>query len=888
MRKSWKHALILLLYPAFTVSAGGFAWYQLQLNLNEEQKDVEQRALRDSGSLARSYAASTIKFLQNIDQLALHVQFEWELAQHRIDLAMLYERGLFTSEPMINVTVVDKNGKPISSTNPYNSTISLANEPYFLSHKRGLADALFIGEPSTSRLLRQPTIEFSRNLSDPKTGFEGIVLVSVSPTYFTDGYDVATLEQHGLLAIINEHDHLLVARSGNSESRIGSPLMNVPDIITGSNGVASISGTQFADGRERYVGWQRIDDFNLIAIAGLDKAEVHEHLQRNRAYAERYAAWSITFLTLATVVAIFVTYRLQLRKSQIEEVRTTYRLATERGNEGFYMLRPTYRAGHMAATDFSFVDCNRRGAELYGLTQEALRGKSLSALLSSSLFREELSKMQRALDSGYLDEELQVVDGMPFRCNWLYRRIVRSDGGLAVTASDVSERKAYVRELERKGYEDALTGLRNRHWLNDSLPAAIEQAREQGTQMALMFIDLDHFKRINDGMGHRTGDELLRLCAERLVDVVRPEDKVVRLGGDEFLIMLMRVDGKEGAQHVAERIAAVLNRKFRLASNVLDVSASMGISLFPQDCNEAESLLHNADIAMYSAKSSGRAQWRFYDPHFAEEVKNRLRREKELTRAIEADEFTVYYQPRLEVHSGRVCSMEALVRWKHPQRGLVPPNEFIPLAEETGLIVALGEMVIRKVFSQMTQWTVQGRALVPVSINVSARQFNETDVRATLAAAFECFPVKPELIEVELTESSMTGDVAEVGRTIASIQNMGVKVLVDDFGTGYSSLAQLQKLDMDVLKVDRAFTLEIDQGREGRIFFSAIITMAHALGMRVVAEGVENATQVDILKDLDCDEIQGYFVSHPLTANALQEFLEHMRSTLPGMTNVNR
>jgi hypothetical protein len=306
MRNGWKRALVILLWPTFAALASGFAWYRLELNFDDEQKDVEQRALRDASSLARSYAAATTKFLQNIDQLALHVQFEWELTRRGIDLATLYERGLFTSEPLIDVTVVDKNGKPVTSTHPFDRAISLENEPYFLSHKRGPADVLFISEPSVSRLQRNTTIEFSRNLSDPRTGFEGIVLVSVSPAYFTDGYDVATLEQHGLLGIVNEHGRLLAARSGNVESRIGKPLMEVPAVITGSDGAALVPGAHFADGRERYVGWQRIDDFNLIAVAGLDRSDVLGSFLRNRAYAERYAAWSISVLALATLVAMYL------------------------------------------------------------------------------------------------------------------------------------------------------------------------------------------------------------------------------------------------------------------------------------------------------------------------------------------------------------------------------------------------------------------------------------------------------------------------------------------------------------------------------------------------------------------------------------------------------
>jgi diguanylate cyclase (GGDEF)-like protein/PAS domain S-box-containing protein len=851
-------------------------------NLDDERRAIEERTLRDAGTLARHYAALTTRFLKNIDQLALHVQLEYELTAQGLDLATLDQRGLFTDEPLINVTIVDKNGKPVSSTHPHDPTVSLDQDPSFLPHKQDLPDWLHISGPGVSPLFHFPTIDFSRNLRDRQGRFAGIVLVSVSPSYFTDSYDVTTLAKNGLLALTDDRHRLLAARSDSVESRAGSPAMRISTELTGSSGVTLMPANKFNDGKERYVGWQRIDDYGLMSIAGLEKQEAMAPYLRSRETILRYMTWGTGVLVLVAMIAAYMAWRLRLRKTQVEEVRSTYRLATERSNEGFYMLRPKWERDRgerdRRIADFTFVDCNRRGAELYGMSYEQLLGKDLSTLLPETIFPAEIEKLQHALSQGYLEEELKVADGMPVRCEWLYRRIVRSGSGLAVTVSDITERKAHVRELERKGYEDALTGLRNRHWLSDTLPATIKQAEAEGFEVALMFVDLDRFKRVNDAMGHSIGDELLRRCAERLVETVRPDDKVVRLGGDEFLVLLARVDGKEGTQRVAERISAALGDRFRLAASVVDISASIGISLFPHDGADAETLLNKADIAMYSAKTSGRRQWRFYDPRFDEEIKSRLRREKELVRAIEQDEFVVYYQPRMEVHSRRVCSMEALVRWQHPTRGIISPNEFIPLAEETGQIIELGQLVIGKVFAQMAQWAAQGEQLVPVSINVSARQFNETDIKAILADAFSRHPVAPELIEVELTESSMTGDAADIRRTIASIQQMGVKVLVDDFGTGYSSLAQLQKLDMDVLKVDRAFTLEIEHGQEGRIFFSAIITMAHALGMRVVAEGVENAAQMDILSDLDCDEIQGYFVSHPLAASALQDFLQRMRS----------
>jgi diguanylate cyclase (GGDEF)-like protein len=712
------------------------------------------------------------------------------------------------------------------------------------------------------------------------------VLVSVAPEYFTENYDVATLGQHGLIAVVNKAGDVLAARIGKNASGINKPLLDAKFVTKAEGRVSTVEGARFFDGRDRYVASQLIGDFNVIVIGGLDKHEVFESYQKNREIGYKYARWNTVVLIAVTLFAMYMTLQLQRRKQQIEEVRTTYRLATERGSEGFYILR-AHRDATGKLVDLVFVDCNNAGANLYKLRPEQLIGMSLSSLLPNPAFKEELEKMRTVMAKGYLEEEVNVPDQVPMNCEWIHRRIVQAGNSFAVTVSDITERKAHLTELKRKGYEDALTGLHNRHWLSDNLESMLHYAERETARLALMFVDLDHFKHVNDSMGHSVGDELLKHCAQRLLLAVRPGDEVIRLGGDEFLIILAHLDNNEDARNVAERVLTMLTEKFRLLNCQVSLNASIGISFFPDNGKDAPTLLRTADIAMYAAKITGRGHYSFYDENFDDRLRMRRQSELDLQHALDDDEFIIMYQPRLDIRTGEVCSMEALVRWQHPQKGIVSPNEFIPLAEETGLIVGLGELVMSKVFLQVAEWMHDGRELLPVSINVSARQFNETNVYAILENAFKKYKVNPDLIEVELTEASMTGDIDEVSRTVAAIQKMGVKVLVDDFGTGYSSLAQLQKLDMDVLKVDRAFTLEIARRKEGKIFFSAIITMAHALGMRVVAEGVEDAEQVDILKSLDCDEIQGFLVSRPLAASALQDFLRHKKELHPAVRPVS-
>jgi diguanylate cyclase (GGDEF)-like protein/PAS domain S-box-containing protein len=558
---------------------------------------------------------------------------------------------------------------------------------------------------------------------------------------------------------------------------------------------------------------------------------------------------------------------------QLELTQRTYRMATEGGNEGFYIMRPI-RNRHGAIVDFAFIDSNQRGAEFLGRRPQDLLGTTISALFGDAVLRRPMEILSNAMENGFYEDDVEVPGDTLLRVRWIHCKIVRSNGDLAVTVRDISDAKAHVHELERRSNEDALTGLPNRYWLQTYLPQAIARAAENHAELAVLFMDLDGFKAVNDTLGHSAGDELLRIAARRLKVAVRPQDKVARFGGDEFVIILEHITGKRDAAHVAERVLQAFQENFTLSRGMQSVGVSIGVSLFPFDGTEADTLLRNADNAMYSVKTSGKRGCRFYGREFTGVLRGRVELEAELRHALACNQFIVHYQPRIDMATGAPCSMEALVRWMHPTKGLLGPLEFVPVAEETGLIHRLGEMVIDKVSSQLGHWVQAGHESVPVSINVSPRQFDEADIANILSASLAIHHIDPKFIEIELTESSMISESSKVSDVVTAIHEMGSKLLVDDFGTGYSSLSRLQQLDFDVLKVDRAFTCQLGRTEKAGVFFKAIITMAHALGMRVVAEGVESAQQTKILMSLCCDEIQGYYLSRPLPPEQVQAFLQ--------------
>jgi diguanylate cyclase (GGDEF)-like protein len=607
-------------------------------------------------------------------------------------------------------------------------------------------------------------------------------------------------------------------------------------------------------------------------MVGFDQKDVLAPYWAHRASLVQDAIWVTAGLAALTFIAMGFSMRLAWRKHELEVTQATYRMATEGGTEGFYIARPI-RDLNGAIVDFEIIDSNRRGAQFLRQRREELLGKRISTLYEGARPERLLKILKEATEARSYESDVEVPGESPIAVRWVHLRIVRANGDLAVTLRDISDAKAHVDELVRRSNEDTLTGLPNRNWMQTYLPEAIKHAAENKTMLALLFVDLDGFKKVNDTAGHAAGDEVLRNAAQRLKDAVRPHDYVARLGGDEFVIILEQLAHKSDAAHVADRILQKFHESFRVAQAVHSLGASIGISLYPSDGTNAETLLRNADVAMYSVKAGGKGNYHFYDQRFYDALRMRLEQEAELRHAIEHDQFVMYYQPRVDMATGVTSSIESLVRWVHPTRGLVPPLDFIPLAEETGLILGLGELVMNKVCAQLARWAERGERLVPVSINVSARQFQEVDIARILSGALERHHVSPALVEIEVTESSMMGSESEVSATLTAMRRMGIKLLVDDFGTGYSSLSQLQRLDFDVLKVDRAFTVEIDRSERGTVFFRAIITMAHALGMRVVAEGVENDAQIQILKTLHCDEIQGFYISRPLPASETQPVL---------------
>ncbi|MFN0166560.1 MAG: EAL domain-containing protein [Bryobacteraceae bacterium] len=467
---------------------------------------------------------------------------------------------------------------------------------------------------------------------------------------------------------------------------------------------------------------------------------------------------------------------------------------------------------------------------------------------------------------GDLVGTLAVYQRRPAKPEPHHLRLLQMTTGSAALAI---EHRRLTEELAFQAHHDALTGLPNRKLLHERLQQAIVAARRTLTHIALLYIDLDQFKLVNDTMGHPAGDRLLQQTACRLTQCTRESDTVARLSGDEFVILAEGLPDDKGIQRVANAVLESLREPFELDGQEVFATASVGVSLFPRDATDAEGLLRAADSAMYRAKHGGKNRYQHFSPEISAACLERFSVENHLRRALDRNEFSVYYQPQFEVKTGRLAGYEALLRWTHPKLGIVSPSRFIPIAEESGLIIGIGQWILRHACGQARAWQSPAALFRTISVNVSALQLSQPDFVQSVLFALEASGLDPCCLELEITESLLMRDVEDFARKMSALRSLGVRVSVDDFGTGYSSLSYLQRLPVDVLKLDRSFVDGLKKAGNGRALVQSVVSMAHELGLKVTAEGIETHQQLEAIHETGCDLAQGYLLGIPAPAGAV-------------------
>jgi diguanylate cyclase (GGDEF)-like protein len=765
----------------------------------------------------------------------------------------------------------------------------VSRAPYFTVQANGDGNAVFVSQTSGDSIRREPHLHFTRRIDDAEGRFAGVAIVEVDPAYFTSSYERSRAGELGLLALVGSEGVARAVRIGDAVSW-GQTIA-----LDGVDEEAAAPLPVGPDGVERYAGVRHLTGFPLTVAVGLAASE--QMAQYEQHYGTYLVGATAASSLLIAVVAMISAWSWQVAKARRRErqAQQTYAAASEASPDAFFLLR-TVTAADGTIADFLVEGSNSRAELFTGIANDELRGQLLGDALpyyrANGMFDH---LVQVVTEQRVIEAEWQAGTG-PTAGRWLQRQIVPVDGGAVAMMRDITERKLAEDRIRHMAHHDELTGLPNRSLIRDRLDQAVRNAQRNGGHLALAFVDLDGFKLVNDGLGHNAGDELLKVVGCRMQACLRRNDTLGRLGGDEFVILLPDAgESPLALTPVLEKIRQAVTEPVQIGDQAVRISCSMGVVVYPRDGDDPKTLMMNADAAMYRAKDLGSNNFQFYTREMNASVEEKLVLLEGLRMALDAtltDEvagdrdpeppaaespagrFHLLYQPKVDLHTGRVFGVEALIRWRHPEHGIVPPMRFIGLAEESGLIVGLGEWVVRTACRQAQLWRAAGLDPLTVSVNVSARQFEEKRLVERIACALRDSGLPPSALDLEVTESLLMRDLNQAVERMRELKAMGVTLSIDDFGTGYSSLSALKSFPISTLKIDKSFVRDLASSSDDQAIALAVISLGHRLHLRVIAEGVETVEQRDFLRANDCDEMQGYLFSPPVPAERISEMLQ--------------
>ena len=859
---------------ALNVFVAGLLAYALSAAKERKEQEVRTTVENMALLLDQSVAASVreIELLLREVQMHLERDLRQGLTLDRGEMNGLIAEHQARLLQSAEIRVTDATGAVVLGHGVTPETqVSYDDRDFFIAHRAQDDQQTRASKLVFGRIAGTWITVFSRRYNAPDGRFAGVVTAAVPAAYFRGLLSGLRLGPHGI-ALIRDQDMAMIARwpvldspAGAIGSRGGS--QELSDIIASGVQAQSFYSTRTADGVTRINAYRRLERMPAFVVLGWGEkdylAQWHEDVRK---------AMLLWLLFLAvTVLAGGLLWRLVN--------------ANERANQRSRILLQNASDGiHIIDAGGAVIEASDAFCRMLGYAHGDIIGMNVSqwdAYYSEQALREGLSRLLASSEVHTFESAYRRKDGsvLPVEISAFPLEV---DGRTVLfnSARDISARKSSEAEVRRLAYFDPLTGLPNRRLLMERLECALEACARDGSKGALLFIDLDNFKAVNDTVGHAEGDRLLEQVAAILGHCVRRDDTVARLGGDEFIVMLQDLSGDELeasrlAEAIGHKILQALHKRFELGSSEHRVSASVGVTLFGDHPGErVEEPLKRADMAMYQAKFAGRNALRFFDPRMQAEVSARAEVEAGLWGALEKQQFVLQYQPQIAA-DGTVIGVEALVRWHHPERGMIPPAEFIPLAEESGLILALGRWVLESACAQLAVWASDPqRARLKIAVNVSARQFRQDDFVADVLEVLARSGADPARLELELTESSLVIDVDKVVAKMDALKARGVGFSLDDFGTGYSSLAYLKRLPLDQVKIDRGFVRDILVDPNDAAIAGMIIVLAESLGLGVVAEGVESEAQRAFLAQQGCRTYQGYLFSRPLAVAELETYLD--------------
>ena len=833
--------------------------------------DAIAAASRDSRNLAVVLADQIANSIQSIDLILSEIKTgeEFRNAQmpdHFDRVSQSEDTHQYLVERLSHlaqadfITLADKNGKLVNTTQQWPTPdVSLSDRPYFQHFKNNDDPGLYIGNALINRVVGTQFVSFAKRINDANNSFLGVVLVGVRLTYLQKIYEsIASLPDQSFVLL--HRDGTLIARYPEFKDRVYAKIISAESpwhrLVAQGGGNYRLPNYSASEGQ--LVAVRPLRDYPLVVNVGV-------------AETAALATWrtQATILGIGTLlVMLCVAFLIKALNRQFNRLATsaaTVDAALHNLTQGMMMFDASAR----------LIVCNQRYLDIYGLSRDIVKpGATLEEIVEH---RAAVGGFEIESTEQYVSDLLTAVGrGTVYERTSRLRdgRVIHivsqpiEGGGWVTTHEDVTEAKSAEERIVHLAHHDALTGLPNRKLFYLQLEQALKRVR-RGERLAVLYLDLDHLKRINDTLGHSAGDKLIKAVADRLCGCVRDMDLVARLGGDEFAIIQSSLNQNADAAVLATRIREAVREPFDLDGNRVVVDISIGISVAPDDASELDELLKTADIALYEAKNLGRGTYCFYEAEMNARIQARAELERDMQGALANGEFELFYQPIASLDGNKIASFEALLRWHHPKRGLVSPAEFIPIAEETGLIIPLGEWVLRTACAEAANWPDDVR----VAVNVSSVQLSSKNLVDIVIGAVAAADIKPDRLELEITESVLMQNTFANLATLKQLHELGVRFAMDDFGTGYSSLGYLLSFPFHRIKIDRGFILGLTDKNEARAIVRATVDLARSLGMRVTAEGVETAQQLQQVRILGCTEIQGYLVGAPRPAAEILQLL---------------
>jgi diguanylate cyclase (GGDEF)-like protein len=861
-------------------------WASAFFLASEKQDNALDYAQRQGSNLARIFAEYISRVINSTDSQLLMLRDLYYNNPSASELTHWIHNAQFKNDLTVQFAIADADGKvTYSSADTSASAVNIADRDHFRFHVNAAKDDLYISVPILGRNSGKWTINLTRRLLS-NGEFSGIIIASLDISRLEGFYNSIDVDASGVISLVG-FDGIIRVRSGrglNGRSFIGESVANTTlfrmyqHTRAGHYWNFGAAAAQF--NVERLISYRVLEGLPLIAVVGLAKDDIFR-----KANAETTQYYKVTGIVTAFVLVVMgfgAVRQMTLLSTTAETARAQQSL--ERSNES---LEVTNRRFDTALENMThgicmfdaskrLVVCNKQYANLYrlppelqqvGTTHEAIIAhRVLNGLLAGGNNASAVEKKLESLDRLPLNEPSVRVDEL---ADGRLIRVIRQPmdgGGWVATHEDITAQKRSEMQIIHMARHDILTGLSNRAVLLERVKEALARNRRTGEVFTIFMLDLDRFKGVNDTLGHHVGDELLKEAAQRLRAALRETDTLARLGGDEFAIIQSgEAEQREAAIALAIRIIDSLNDPFEIEGNKLNIGTSIGIAVAPEDGTDCDELLKKADMALYRAKADGRNGYAFFDPAMTAEANARHHMEKDLRRAIANKELELHYQPVIDIKTRRACGVEALVRWRHPEKGLISPAEFIPLAEETGLIVPLGEWVLQQACMDAVTWP----AHVKVAVNISSVQFKKGNLLDVILCILVDSGLAPQRLELEITESVLFENEGTNVAMMHQLKNLGISIALDDFGTGYSSLSYLTMFPFDKIKIDKSFTMNMTRNPASAAIIAAVLSLGRSLGVATTAEGVETRQEFRALSASGVNYIQGYFFSRPCPASEL-------------------